>query len=93
MGVDANMPVVVKTSTKIFYKDTFNNMTNYWAEGFYLSLKIKYMVPRERLLISIGCKYNYWEVISFIDTYGTGSTKAGTTYLSKYPDHFSNVSV
>ena len=46
------------------------------------------MVPGGRPLISIGCKYNVREVLSFIVTYNAGIKQAGLTYLYKYPDHF-----
>ena len=48
------------------------------------------MVPGGRPLISIGCKYNVREVLSFIVTYNAGIKQAGLTYLYKYPDHFFN---
>ena len=49
------------------------------------------MVPGGRLLIAISYKYNVHKVVYFIFTEDTRSTKAGINYLSKYPDHFSNV--
>ena len=51
------------------------------------------MVSGGRPLITIGYKYNVWKVLSFIFTDNAGGTKAGLTYLSKYPDQFSNVSI
>ena len=51
------------------------------------------IVPRYRLLISIGYKYNTCGVLSFIDTFGAGSTKSGIPYLSKYPDKFYNFAI
>ena len=43
--------------------------------------------------MDIGYKYNMQNVISFIVTYNTGSTKAGLLYLSNYTDHFSNAAI
>ena len=51
------------------------------------------MLPGDRPLISIGCKYNARKVISFIVTDNTGSTKTGIPYLSKYPDQFTNAAI
>ena len=51
------------------------------------------MVPGGRLLIAIGYKYNVRKVLSFITKSDAGIEKAGITYLSKYPEPFSNVSI
>ena len=51
------------------------------------------MVPGGRPLIAIGYKYNAQKVLYFIVTDNAGSTNTGTTYLSKYPDQFTNVSI
>ena len=51
------------------------------------------MVPGGRLLIAIGYKYNARKVLSFIVTDNAGSKKTGISYLSKYPDQFTNVSI
>ena len=51
------------------------------------------MVPGDRLIISIGYKYNLWGVLSFIITKDTCSTKAGIAYLSNYPCQFVNVAI
>ena len=51
------------------------------------------MVPRERLLIAIGYKYNSRKVLSFVATSGAESTTLGIPYLLKYPEQFSNVSI
>ena len=48
------------------------------------------MLPRLWTLIAIGYKYNMWKVIYFIDIEDAVSTNSGITYLSKYPDPFSN---
>ena len=44
-------------------------------------------------LIAIGYKYNARKVLSFIVTDKSGSTKTDITYLSKYPDQFTNVEI
>ena len=51
------------------------------------------MVPRGRPIIAIDYKYNTQKFLSFIVTENEGITQAGFTYLSKYPEHFSNVSI
>ena len=49
------------------------------------------MVPGYRPLISIGYKCNARKFLSFIVTYNSGITNNGISYLSKYPDQFTNV--
>ena len=73
------MVVMVKTNTKICYKDTTDNLKNDCPGGSYLLLMSKSMVPGGRPIIAIGCKYNY--------------RTAGITYLYKYPETFSNVKI
>ena len=51
------------------------------------------MVPGERLIVAIGYKYSARKVLSFIVTDNSGSTKTVITYLSKYPDQFTNVTI
>ena len=51
------------------------------------------MVPGDSPLIDIGYKYNARKVLSFIVTDNAGSTKTSITYLSKYPDQFTNVDI
>ena len=41
----------------------------------------------------IGYKYNYRKGLSFVAKEGVRSTTFGITYLLKYPDQFSNVSI
>ena len=55
-------------------------------------LKGKPIVPGDRPIIAIGYNYNTWKVLYFIVTGDAGTTKAGITYLYKYPNPFSNVS-
>ena len=51
------------------------------------------MVPGDSMILAIGQKYNSRNFLSLIATEGAGITKSGTTYLSNYSDHFSNVSI
>ena len=51
------------------------------------------MVPGDRPLITISYNYNAQKVLSLIVTDNAGSTKTGITYLSNYPDQFTNVSI
>ena len=68
MGVGSNMVFVVKTNTKVLCKEIIDNTTKDCLGGSYLMLKIKYVVPRYRPIISIGCKYNLWKSIYLIAT-------------------------
>ena len=68
MDVGANMVGIVKINTKGFCKDTIENLKKYWPRCSYLVLKRKSVVPRDRPLISIGCKYNTRKVLFFIST-------------------------
>ena len=56
-------------------------------------LRRKPIIPGVRTLISIGYKYNTRKVLYFIVTDNAGITQAGITYLSKYPDQFTNVDI
>ena len=50
-------------------------------------------ISGERPLLAIGYKYNSRKVLGFIATEGAGITEQGDTYLSRFPDIYSNVSV
>ena len=50
-------------------------------------------VTRDRPLISIGGKYKYQKVLSFIATDNAGSIKDVIPYLSNYPDQIVNFSI
>ena len=50
-------------------------------------------VSGEIPLLAIGYKYNYRKVLLFIATEGDGSTEPGDTYLSCFPENYSNVSI
>ena len=93
MEIGAELIGMVKTNTKGFCKETIENLTKDWPGGSYLVLRRKPMVPKVRLLIAIGYKYNARKVLSFIAADNAGSTKTGIPYLSKYPDQFTNVSI
>ena len=56
-------------------------------------LKRNSMVPGDRPKNIMGHKYNSWEVLYFVSTEDAGSTKAGITYLSKYPEPLDNVTI
>ena len=45
---------IVKTNTKVFFKATIEGLTKDWPGGSYIVLRIKPMVPGERLLLDIG---------------------------------------
>ena len=44
-------------------------------------LKIKYVVPRDRPIITIGYKYNTQKVLSFVAIEDPRSIKSGILYL------------
>ena len=73
--------------------DTIGKLTKDWPGGSYLVLRSKPMVPGNRPLIAIVCKYNSQKVLSFIVTYNAGITNTCIPYLSKYPDQFTNVAI
>ena len=84
---------MVKTNNKGLCKETVENLTNYWPGHSNLLLMGKPMVPGGRPIIAIGYKYNAQKVLCFIVTENPGLTHAGLTYLSYYPDHFTNVAI
>ena len=84
---------MAKKNTKGFCKETIEKLTTNWPGSSYLVLRSKTMLPGGRPLIDVGYKYNARKVLSFIVTDNAGSTKTGITYLSKYPDQFTNVSI
>ena len=53
----------------------------------------KPMLPGGRPLLAIGYNYNTQKFLYFIVTEDARSKKAGITYLSKYSNPFSNVSI
>ena len=82
-----------KKNTKGFCKETIEKLTKDWPGGSYLMLRSKPMVPGDRPLIAIGYKYNARNFLYFIVTDDAGSTNTGITYLSKYPEQFTNVAI
>ena len=93
MELGAGLIGMVNTNTKGFCKETIEKLTKDWPGGSYLVLRSKPMIPGGRPLIDIGYKYNARKVLSFIVTDNSGITKTGITYLSKYPDQFTNVDI
>ena len=65
----------------------------YWPGGSYLVIKSTPRSPIGVPLLSIGYKYNYRKVLRFIVTEEAGSTEPGDSYLSRFPDIYSNFSV
>ena len=72
---------------------TLEKLMKDWPGGSYLVLKISPIFPGEIPLLAIGYKYDSRKVLGFIATEGSGSTEPGDTYLSCFPDIYSNVSV
>ena len=67
---------------KVVCKDIIKKLTNYWLERSYLIFHRNPIVPGNRSLISIGYNYNYWMVVNFVATEGSGSKNmALTIYL------------
>ena len=83
----------MKTNTKVFFKAAIEGLMKYWPGVSYIVLRSNVMVPGERLIISIGYRYNSGKVLSFIAIAGAGITTLGIPYLSNYLDQFSNVSI
>ena len=54
MEFGAKLIGMVKTNTKVLFKDTIEKLTIYWHGGTYLVLRRKHMVPGDMPLISIG---------------------------------------
>ena len=66
VGVSANIIFIVKTNTKGLFQDAIDNLGKYYPGGYYLVLKINFMVPWEISLISVGYNYNCWKGISSV---------------------------
>ena len=93
MEVVAYLIGMVITNKRGFYKKTIEKLTKDWPGGSYLVLSSNPMVPRGRLLIAIGYKYNMQKVLCFIITENSRITQAGITHLYNYSDHFSFVAI
>ena len=75
MNVGVYMIGMVKINTQLFYKETIYKIKKDYLGDYYLVLRIKPMVHRGRLIISVDHKYNARKVIYFIVTEDTGSKK------------------
>ena len=84
---------MLNKNTKGLCRDTIEKLTKDWHGGSYPVLRRKPIVPGDRPLIAIGYKYNARKFLYFILTGNADSTQTGITYLSKYPDQFTNVSI
>ena len=93
MEFGAKLIGMVKTNTKWLWKDTIEKLKNDWFGVSDLILRSKPVVTGDRPIIAIGYKHNARKILSFIITDNKGSTKTGITYLSKYPDQFTNVAI
>ena len=82
-----------RRSTKGFCLTTLENLTKYWPGGSYLVMKSTPRVPGGRPLLDIGYKYNFRKVLGFIGTGGARITAPGNSYLSCFPDIYSNASI
>ena len=51
---DVDITSMVKTNTKVFYKETIEKPTMDWLGDSYFMLKRKSVVPEDRPLIAIG---------------------------------------
>ena len=84
---------MVKTNTKGFCKSMIEGLKKDWPGVSYIVLRSKPILSGERPLLSIGYKYNSRKILSFFATSGEGITTLVITYLPKYSDQFSNVSI
>ena len=90
-GVDYCRPE--KTGHKGFCLATLENFIKDWPVGENIVMKINPRFPGGRTPLDIGYKYNYRKVLGFIDTEEARSTEPSDTYVSLFPDIYSNVSV
>ena len=89
IGVD--LIGMMKTNSKGFCKAMIEWLTKDWPGGSYIAFRRKPMFTGERKILAIGYKYKSWNLLSFVDTEGVGSTTLGIPYLSKYTYQFSNI--
>ena len=59
---------VFKTHTKLFCKETIENLTKDQPGFSYLVLRSRPVVPRGRPLIAMSYRYNTWKALYFIVT-------------------------
>ena len=93
MAAGVNYCRPAKTIHKGFCLGTFENLMKDWSGGSYLVMKRNPRFPGGIPLLDSGYRYNYRMVLGFIATEGAGSTSLGDTYLSRFPDNYSNDSV
>ena len=93
MEVGAESIFMVNTNTKVFCKETIDNLTKDWSGGYYVVLSSKPMVPGGRPRIAIRYEYNTRKVLYYIVTDNLGIPQKVIPYLSKYPDQLTTVSI
>ena len=85
--------VLVKTSHEGCCISKLEKLVKDWPGGSYFVINGNTRVPGGRSLLAIGYRYNFSKVLGFIADEGAGSTEPGDTYLSPFPDIYSNVYV
>ena len=68
MDIGSDFIGLVKTNTKVVFKETIKSMIKDWTGGCYLMFKSKQLITGYGPLVSIGYKYNSRKVISLIST-------------------------
>ena len=84
---------LVKTRHKVFCLATLKKLIKDWPGGSYLVMNINPRFPGGIPLLEIGHKCHYRKVLGFIDTEGAESTEPSDSYLSCFPEIYSNVSI
>ena len=64
-----------------------------WPVLSHLVMKSAIRFPDDIILMAIGYKYIYQNILGFISMEGKVSTVPGVTYLSCYPENCYNVSI
>ena len=90
-GVDYR--VQVNTSCKCFCLATLEILTKECLGGYHMLMQVDPIVTGDIPLMVIGYKHRYCKVLVFIVLEGTRSTEPGVTYLSNYPENYSDVSI
>ena len=67
------------------------NLMKYIPRRYYLVMKTTPKSTGDKTLMTIGYRYNYWQILVFISIEGCGRTVTCDTYLSYYLDKISNV--
>ena len=81
----------VNKSNKVFFLATFEKFMKEWTGGYRIVIKSSPIITGYIPLMSIGYECNSREVLRFIVTEGSGSTVPDDSYLSHYPENYSNV--